>query len=178
MGRLWSYAGLVVWLRAMRTMENRKEPFILTRILFICVTHACPICVFKGRVNVQCLLLRLHFPFFNILLQTEVKTGQWAVLTTTQIGHSSSLPLPFIALRPIYFLIIKSYLSLERLGLIHLCLSFNRCHTACVFCVHQIDWIWLSIWLTKATLISFQWDVTYLGTTWDSQKSLGMYHGT
>lgn len=48
-GRLWSCAGLVVWFRAMWTMECRKEPFILTHIPFICVTHACPISVFWGK---------------------------------------------------------------------------------------------------------------------------------
>lgn len=171
MGRLWSYAGLVVWLKTMRTMESRKEPFILTCILFICVTHACPICVFEGRVNFHCLLLCLHFPFFNLLLQTEVKRGeQWDVLTTRQIGQSFFLPLPFIALRPFYLLIIESYLSLGRLCLIHLCLSFNRCHTACVFC--SPNWLHLAInlmeWLKLLWSVSSEmWPIT----TWDSQKA-------
>lgn len=46
-GRLWSYAGLVVWFRAVWTTVYRTEPFILMDIPFICVTHACPICIFE-----------------------------------------------------------------------------------------------------------------------------------
>lgn len=92
-GRLWSYAGLVVWFKAMWTMECKKEPFILTCIPFICVTHACPICVFETRVNLRWGLLCLFSYLFYSLCQTTieiVEQGVYSVLTTWLIW---SLPL-------------------------------------------------------------------------------------
>lgn len=50
--RQWAgfgYAGLVVWFRAMWTVECRRELFILTLIPFKCVTHACSMCCFFQR---------------------------------------------------------------------------------------------------------------------------------
>lgn len=96
-GRLWSYAGLVVWVRAMWIMEWRKEPYILMHIPFICVIHACPIWMFEGRANlrygrlsleVSCLLYLLYLLHYN----RARGTGSLFSLTTRLIW--SLLPSP------------------------------------------------------------------------------------
>lgn len=98
-GRLWSHAGLVVWFRAMWTMECKKEPFILMCIPFICVIHACPICVFEARVNLRWGLQRLFLYLLYLLRQTTMETeeqGVYSVLTTWLIWTvllSPSFPL-------------------------------------------------------------------------------------
>lgn len=132
-GRLWSYAGLVVWFRAMWTMECRKEPFILTCIPFICVTHTCFICAFEGRMNLCWGLLCLFLYLLCLLCQTR-GTGSLFCFDNMTDLVTAPLPLSLSALRPFYLFIIKSYYSTAPMCLIHLRLSFNHCHTAPLFC--------------------------------------------
>lgn len=93
-GRLWSYAGLVVWFKAMWTLVYRTEPFILTCIPFICVTHACPICIFEENSEPSlhwcccCESLYLDTCICCIVFQTSMKRkeqGHCSVLITTLI---------------------------------------------------------------------------------------------
>lgn len=109
-GRLWSYAGLVVWFRAMWTIECRKEPFILMFIPFICVTLACPICfIFKGffsrlRAGACCVSFCVCCTCC-VKLQYS-KGNRESILFWQQdwLGHYSSLPLCLSALRSFYLL--------------------------------------------------------------------------
>lgn len=138
--RQWASFGLVqaLWFgfRAMWTIESRKEPFILMCIPFICVTLASTICIFKERVSLQWSLLCLAFVAF-ICHQTTMKIkGQrvYSVLITCLIGSLLlSYFLPLCA-EAFYWFIIKSYHSLALPCRIHLCLSFNHCHTAPLPC--------------------------------------------
>lgn len=145
-GRLWSHAGLVVWFRAMWTMECKKEPFILMCIPFICVTHAYPICVLRQEwtyAGACC-------ASFCICCTCYVKL-QWRQKNRESIlfwqhdwsGHCFYLPRCVSALRHFYWFIIKSHHSPALLCLIHLWSSFNHCHTAPVFC--SSNWLDLAI---------------------------------
>lgn len=136
----------------MWTVECRKEPFILTLIPFICVTHACPICCFWGETE-GCGLLCLFLLY--LLCQTTMRQseqGVYSVLTRLIWSMLLSLPLSLATLRSFYLAIIKSYHSPAPLCVIHLRLSRNHCHTAPLFC--SPNWLDLAIILVDWLLWS------------------------
>lgn len=134
--RQWAGFGLMqgLWFGlGLCGLECRKEPFLLTHIPFICVTHACPVCASERGVNLSRCLLLLFWYLLNLLRQTSVETGTGSLFcfdnTWTLLVSIFSLS----ELRPFYLFIIKSYHAPAPLCLIHLRLSFNHCHAAPVF---------------------------------------------
>lgn len=98
---------IVVWLRAMWTMECQKEPFILTCIPFTCVTDACPICLLEGRVNPK--LAPTGSLWVCVVLAVsndngERLTGSLFCFDNTTGLVSAGLSISLSALRPFYFI--------------------------------------------------------------------------
>lgn len=91
---------------------------------------------------------------FYLLRQTAEQTGGGGVYFDNKTDLVTALSLP--ALRPFYLLIIKSYHSTAPLCLIHLQLSFNRCHTAPVFCLPN----WLDLAINQLNWLKPLWSVT------------------
>lgn len=132
-GRLWSYAGLVVWFRAMWTMECRKEPFILTLIPFICVTQACPICFFKGKLKAGACCVSFCVCCTVSNYNTAKGTGSLFCFDNNTDLVTTPLSLfAFLHWGLFICFIIKSYRSPP--PLIHLRLSHNHCHAVPLFC--------------------------------------------
>lgn len=134
-GRLWAYTALVVCFRTTwTTVKHRKEPFILMHIPFTCVIHACPLCIFEGRVNLQYLGASCISFLFVVLAMSSYKTER---RTRSLFCFDDKIDLVTVPLSLCTPLIIKSYHSPALLCWIHLQLSFNHSHTALVFCLQN-----------------------------------------
>lgn len=122
-------------------------------LLYVSHMHVLSVFFWGGRVNLRqgllCLLL-----LFVLLATSNCRADGGGVYFDNKTDLVTALSLP--ALRPFYLLIIKSYHSTAPLCLIHLQLSFNRCHTAPVFCLPN----WLDLAINQLNWLKPLWSVT------------------
>lgn len=139
--RQWAGFGLIQCFRTMwTTVKHRKEPFILMHIHFTCVTHARPLCIFEGRVNLQYVGASCISFLFVVLAVSSYDTER---RTGSLFYFDNNIDLVTVPLSLCTLLIIKSYHSPALLCWIHLQLSFNHSHTALV--LHLQNWLDLAI---------------------------------
>ena len=150
-GRLWSYAGIVVWFRAMWTQVQKRTCYFDVHSFYMRHTCTSYLHFLRGEWAYAGACYVSWCICFTSCVKLQWRERNRESILLWQHDWFGTAPLSFFsisALRPFYLVVIKSYHSPALLCLIHLLLSFNLCHTALVYCwlnwfdlaINQIDW--------------------------------------